>query len=103
MPSTSRVVQAAPGPMPTRIAGRALGHELGGGLAAHRVADQDRQMQRPGQVGEGQDPAGGRDVLGARDLGLDDEDVRAGRGRDLGVIPGRRRGGGHRGHAARRP
>ena len=89
-------MQAAPGPTPTRMRGGALVHELVRGLAAHRVADQDRQAQRAGQVAERQDPAGGRDVAGAADLRLDEEQVGAGRGSHLGVIPGRRRRGRHR-------
>ena len=42
IPSTSRVVHAKPAPTPTKMGGRALVHELVGGVTAHRVADQDR-------------------------------------------------------------
>ena len=81
-------------------AGRALVHELVGRLAAHRVADEDGQLQAAGQVGQGEHARRGRDVAGAAHLGLDEEEVGAGLGGQLGVMPGRCRRGGHRGDCA---
>ncbi len=75
-------------------------HELIRRLAAHRVADQDRDLEAARQVGQREDPARRRDMARRADLRLDEEEVGPGIGRHLGVMPGRRGGGRHRRDAA---
>ena len=77
MPSTSRVVQAAPGPDADEDRGGALLHQREGRLGVGRVADSDGDRHEPGEIGQRQRVVAGREVAGRRDLALDEEQVGA--------------------------
>ena len=85
MPSTSRLVQAAPGPTPTSTAGDAGPHQLERRREADGVADDDGDVDLLEELVEAQALDAVRFVARGRDGALDDEDV------DAGLLDERRR------------
>ena len=77
MPSTSRVVQAAPGPDTHEDGRDALAHQLVGRVVRGRVADRDGDAHEPRELGQLERLVARGEVARGRDLRLDQEQVRA--------------------------
>ena len=99
MPSTLRVVCAAPPPKPTQHAGRAGAHQVQGRGVRGAAADDHRDVQLVDELLEVQRLGGAGDVLGGDRRTADDEDVHArvddGLGELGGALRGERGGGDH--------
>src|SRR6476469_9164362 len=67
---------------------RALLHQRVGRVAVGRVADRDRDRHEPGELVERERVVAGRKMAGARDLALDEEQVRAVLGAERPEPPG---------------
>ena len=89
MPSTSRVVQAAPGPTPTKMPAAPWCMSWYAASPLTVLPTRTGSFSAAGEVGQRQHPGRGRDVPGDCDLRLDEEEVGAGLGGELGVMPGR--------------
>ena len=77
IPRTSREVQAAPGPTPTKQGGDARPHQFERRIVAAAVADNYRYLHLLAQLGENKSLGTLGDVGGGRDCGLHDKDVHA--------------------------
>ena len=88
-------MHAAPGPDADEDRRGALLHQRERGLGVGRVADRDRDRHEPGELVERERVVAGREMAGARDLALDEEQVGAVLGAER---PEPARGAGRRGH-----